>query len=340
MQFVDLVFTGRVLPGADPNRAIEELIRLTGLNSDTARAAIARGLTRLTMRGLTADHGRTWLARAAAIGLEARLSPSSSPEDYAFVSSAEKAPSPPSSRTPPPKPGALFANSLGMEFVLIPAGRFPMGSSEEEEGAYDDEQPQHMVWISRPFYLGKHPVTQAQWEAVMGSNPSEFRGADRPVEMVSWAAAHEFIEKLNAREARRGYRLPTEAEWEYACRAGSTAAYCFGDDAGELEDYAWWRDNSGEETHPVGLKRPNAWGLHDMHGNVWEWVQDWYGRYDANPATNPQGPETGEYRVLRGGSWSRSSRLCRSAFRIYNHPESRRESGINAGLRLAFFPRH
>ena len=171
--------------------------------------------------------------------------------------------------------GMIYTNSIGMEFMLIPAGTFMMGS----EKGYADEKPQHRVTISRPFYLGKYEVTQAQWEAVMGNNPSRFDGRNNPVEQVSWEDVRVFIARLNAHEGHTRYRLPTEAEWEYAARAGSTSAYSFGDDAARLGQYAWYGDNSGKTTHPVGQKLPNAWGLHDMHGNVWEWVQGWYGDY-------------------------------------------------------------
>ncbi|MBR5346564.1 MAG: SUMF1/EgtB/PvdO family nonheme iron enzyme, partial [Deltaproteobacteria bacterium] len=220
----------------------------------------------------------------------------------------------------------VWTNSIGMEFVRIPTGTFWMGSADDDGDANDDEKPRHQVTISRPFYLSKYPVTQAQWDAVMGrrlfglfgNNPSYFKGANRPVEQVSWNDAREFIRTLNAKEGHNLYRLPTEEEWEYACRAGSTGRYCFGDDKSKLEDYAWYRGNSGGGTHPVGQKKPNAWGLYDMHGNVWEWVQDcWYGNYSDN------------YEMVRGGGWSGDARNCRSA---------RRDKGAPAnfiGFRLA-----
>ncbi|HEY7545724.1 MAG TPA: bifunctional serine/threonine-protein kinase/formylglycine-generating enzyme family protein, partial [Blastocatellia bacterium] len=180
-------------------------------------------------------------------------------------------------------------------FVQIPQGEFLMGS-EKGEG---DEKPAHKVRISRPFEMGKYEVTQAQWEAVMGNNPSNFKGANLPVENVSWNDAQEFIQKLNARNDGYVYRLPTEAEWEYACRAGST-----GDYAGNLDEMAWHGSNSASKTHSVGQKKPNAWGLHDMHGNVWEWCMDWYleNYYSQSPSADPPGPGTGSLRVSRGGS--------------------------------------
>jgi formylglycine-generating enzyme required for sulfatase activity len=163
-------------------------------------------------------------------------------------------------------------NSVDIEFVWIPPGKFEMGSSEGDEA----ERPVHTVQIRQGFLLGKYQVTQAQWEQVMGDNPSHFKGAEHPVDSVSWNDAQKFIQKLNTLEGRNAYRLPSEAEWEYAARAESTAAYCFGDDVKQLRDYAWYDENSENKTHPVGQLKPNARGVYDMHGNVWEWVQDWY----------------------------------------------------------------
>ena len=210
-----------------------------------------------------------------------------------------------------------------MEFVLIPAGTFMMGSPDSDPDADDNEKPAHQVTLSQDFYLGKYPVTQAQWEAMMGANPSEFKGAARPVETVSWDDVQAFMQKLNERGGADHYRLPTEAQWEYACRAGSSTRYHFGDDAAQLGDYAWYHDNSGGQTHPVGQKQPNAWGLYDMHGNVWEWVQDWYGDYTVAPVTDPIGPTSGAVRVIRGGSWGDAALYARSAVRFRFHPGDR-----------------
>ena len=161
--------------------------------------------------------------------------------------------------------------------------------------------------ITKPFYLGKYLVTQEQWEAVMGNNPSHFKGPKNPVEQVSWDDCQQFLEQAQREGRPRGgkFQLPTEAQWEYACRAGSTTRYCFGDDESELGEYAWYDANSGSKTHPVGEKKPNAWGLYDMHGNVWEWCQDWYdgGYYANSPTDDPTGPATGSDRVFRGGGW-------------------------------------
>jgi formylglycine-generating enzyme required for sulfatase activity len=211
-----------------------------------------------------------------------------------------------------------LTNSLGMQFALIPAGKFQMGSTSGDE----DEHPVHTVLISTPFYLGIHEVTQGQWEAVMGNNPSQFRGdANRPVEKVTWEEVQQFIDKLNTREGGTHYRLPTEAEWEYAARAGSTTAYSFGEDPYQLGKHAWYSENAGAQTHPVGTLQPNAWGMYDMHGNVSEWVQDWFSLYSAEPVRDPQGPASGSIRVYRGGSWSHDARSCRSAYRFAYEPD-------------------
>jgi formylglycine-generating enzyme required for sulfatase activity len=226
-----------------------------------------------------------------------------------------------------------YTNSIGMEMVLIPAGSFMMGS----EAGYGNEEPVHEVTISKPFYLGKHEVTQEQWEVVMGNNPSRFKGGDNPVENVSWNDVQAFIKKLNEKEGTTGYRLPTEAEWEYAARAGTNTTYFFGDDEKELSRCAWYYDNSGKKTHPVGQKYPNVWGLYDVHGNVWEWVQDRYGEeyYAKSPGADPQGPSRGSRRVFRGGSWYDAAMFCRSTSRDYGSPGDRYERN---GFRLAFSP--
>jgi len=221
-----------------------------------------------------------------------------------------------------------FTSPTGIEFVLIPAGTFIMGG----ETGYDDSKPPHQVTLSKPFYLGKYPVTQAQWKSIMGKNPSIFKGDNRPVEQVSWNDCKEFIQKLNAREEGNTYRLPTEAEWEYACRAGTMTQFCFGDDGTMLSQYAWYNDNSERETHPVGQKKANAWDLYDMHGNVWEWCQDCYGVYTKHAVIDPRGPSSGSSRVYRGGSWYRNAGGCASAYRVSYDPSIRNGS---LGFRLA-----
>jgi formylglycine-generating enzyme required for sulfatase activity len=215
-------------------------------------------------------------------------------------------------------------NSIGMKFILIPAGEFYMGSEE------DEEEPVHKVKINNPFYLGTYPVTQREWKAVMGDNPSKFKGDDLPVEQVSWNDIQEFIKKLNEKEDTDKYRLPSEAEWEYACRAGTTTKYSFGDSESELGDYAWYLDNAGDKTHPVGRKKPNSWGLYDVHGNVWEWVQDsWHSNYNGAPNDGSAWESGGG--VFRGGSCSDYARRCRSAVRLRFDPRFR---GSVLGFRL------
>jgi formylglycine-generating enzyme required for sulfatase activity len=242
-----------------------------------------------------------------------------------------------------------FTNSVGMQFVRIPAGSFVMGSPDSDPEARDFEKPQHPVTISKPFYIGRYEVTQEQWEAVMGSNPytldrsNPFYGLPGMAERitrpnhpatVSWNDAQAFISRLNEREGGNRYRLPTEAEWEYAARAGTTTPYSFGDNKAALGRHAWFGEdfNSGG-THPVGQKMPNAWGLYDVHGNAWEWVQDWFDpRYYArSPPTDPTGPNQGSKRVVRGGSWHTTSTSWRTAFRRDYEPNYR---GISIGFRL------
>lgn len=215
-----------------------------------------------------------------------------------------------------------YTNSIGMEFVKIPAGEFMMGSNYG-----NDEDPVHKVTIEEPYYLGKFEVTQEQWREVMGNNPSSFEGDSHPVESVSWDDVQEFIEKLNEKEGTNKYRLPSEAEWEYACRAGTTTRYYFGDDESKLGDYAWYSSNS-DETHPVGEKKPNSWGLYDMHGNVWEWCQDSYhSNYHGAPSDGGVWESGGSSdRVKRGGGWINSAMNCRSANRRGDDPGSRDSS--------------
>lgn len=219
-----------------------------------------------------------------------------------------------------------FKNSIGMEFVIVPSGSFMMGEDKNFEDASNYETPRHSVMISKEFYMGKYEVTQEHWVTVMGNNPSRFKGKTNPVEWVSWDNVQEFIKKLNAKEGGDKYRLPTEAEWEYAARAGSTGKYCFGDEEWELGEYAWYGENWGSgKTYPVGQKKPNAWGLYDMHGNVWEWCQDWYGDeyYSSSPGTDPKGPASGSARVYRGGGWNAVAVHCRSACRGGYSPGNR-----------------
>ena len=223
-----------------------------------------------------------------------------------------------------------LGNGVSMKFVLIPAGTFKMGSPASEANRGSDET-QHTVKLSKAFYMGTTEVTQAQWKAMMGTTPWSGKahardGANNAASCVSWNDATAFCKKMSARTGK-AIRLPTEAEWEYACRAGSTTAYHFGNDASQLGRYAWYAGNADFEgdDHAVGRKQPNGWGLYDMHGNFWEWCQDWYTKgYPSTMQTDPKGgPASGSYRVLRGGSWGSSAEYCRSAFRDGNTPGDR-----------------
>ena len=218
----------------------------------------------------------------------------------------------------------------GAEMVRLPGGRFTMGDAKEV-----DATPHEVVVNS--FYIDKHLVTQAEHQRVMGKNPSRWKAGANPVEQVRWSDA---VRYCNARSRLKGlepcydlqtwecnfdangYRLPTEAEWEYACRAGTKTAYSFANSPSKLKDYAWFKDNSGSKPRPVGQKRPNAWGLYDMHGNVWEWCNDYYevDYYQQSPEENPKGPKTGETKVVRGGAWKFSADSCRSGYRYNEDP--------------------
>lgn len=234
-----------------------------------------------------------------------------------------------------PQAGDTVKNSIGMEFAHIPAGTFTMGSPLTEEWRSDDEVL-HEVEISHAFYLGRHEVTQSQYQKVIGTNPSDNVYSDNskrkgdfsnyPVNNVTWKEAIEFCERLSSlpaeKNANRAYRLPTEAEWEYACRAGSKGPFCFGNNLSELKDYAWHNDrkNFPLEPRPVGLKKANKWNLFDMHGNVCEWCSDWYGEYPIAKTSDPQGPKNGTEKVNRGGCFGTVSDTSRSAIRFHNGP--------------------
>ena len=219
----------------------------------------------------------------------------------------------------------LSSNTLGMVFKPIIGGTFTMGEGGNA----------HKVTLTKPFEIGVYEVTQKQYEQVMGTNLSAYKGAQNPVDTVSWHEAVEFCRKLSAlpaeQAAGRVYRLPTEAEWEYACRGGTTTLYSFGDDESQLGQYAWYDKNSGNTTHAVGGKKPNPWGLYDMHGQVWEWCEDWYGEYAPSASEDPMGASSGSSRVLRGGSWVFNADFCRSAFRGSNAPSNR---GYYVGFRV------
>lgn len=238
-----------------------------------------------------------------------------------------------------PKKAEPFTNSIGMKFVWISSGSFTMGSSGREKGRGDDEI-QHKVTFAKGFYLGVHTVTQEQWMAVMGDNPSHFKNRKNlPVENVSWHDCLAFCKKLSAKE-KKAYRLPTEAEFEYACRAGTTTAFHFGatiatDQANYNGNFVYGPGKLGvnrAKPMPAGSFPANAWGLYDMHGNVWQWCQDWHGGYAGKDVTDPQGPKSGKNRVLRGGSWGSHPIFCRSANRNFGDPDNRNEF---CGFRVA-----
>ncbi|MBO4545268.1 MAG: formylglycine-generating enzyme family protein [Verrucomicrobia bacterium] len=245
-----------------------------------------------------------------------------------------------------------LAEDVDLDMIWIEPGAFLMGSPEDELGRKNDEV-QHQVTLTQGYWLGKYEITQAQYEAVMGENPSYHKGADQPVEKVRWNDAMEFCEKLTAIEREAGrlpdgyeYTLPTEAQWEYACRAGTTTAFNNGtniptkeqenkEPCPNLDEVGWYKYNSDETTHPVGLKKPNAWGLYDMHGNVFEWCLDWKGDYPTSSVTDPKGVSTGSERVARGGSLGSGAFSCRSALRYGDFPSM---PFSNFGFRVALAP--
>ena len=229
------------------------------------------------------------------------------------------------------QPTKKFENTLGMEFVLIQPGQFMMGSPKDEPGRYAGET-QRRVTLTHGFYLQTTEVTQAQWKALMDKNPSSNKGCggNCPVEMVSWDDVQKFIKKLNDKEGTDKYRLPTEAEWEYACRAGAATAFSSGEIAKldceldpNLGPVGWYCYNSGDIIHPVAQKKPNPWGLYDMNGNVQEWCQDQFAPYPPGDVTDPKGPASGTYRAMRGGAWYSPARDCRSASRFGSAPHYR-----------------
>lgn len=226
--------------------------------------------------------------------------------------------------------GTLTVNGIKYNMVWVDGGTFRMGATSEQGSEISDEKPVHSVTLSG-YYIGKTEVTQALWQAVMGSNPSYFEGDDLPVEQVSWDDCQEFIRKLNSLTGQN-FRLPTEAEWEFACRGGNNSRGYKYSGSNYIDNVAWYDGNSGDKTHPVATKSPNELGIYDMSGNVWEWCADWYGDYSSGRQTNPKGPYDGSHRVFRGGSWNSIAWFCRSSFR-YNFIPTDRISFL--GLRLA-----
>jgi formylglycine-generating enzyme required for sulfatase activity/tRNA A-37 threonylcarbamoyl transferase component Bud32 len=300
-------------------RPSEETVRLAQAENRRRRKVQRRLLLSASLAGLVG----TGLALALLLSFRSAPSDKSDP--------ARPAPTLPRERA------KEVTNSLGMKFVWCPPGTFLMGSPPGEVGRLGRET-QHRVTLTKGFYLGAYEVTQAQWRAVMGNDPSYFQGDDRPVEQVNWYDCQDFCRKLGEQDGKR-YRLPTEAEWEYACRAGSTRVYWSGNGVEELKKVGWASYDrirgSARETKPVGSFQPNAWGLYDMHGNVFEWCQDWYNPDSAGDTTDPQGVNKGIYRVLRGGSWWVDPGQCRSAYSGWDRPDVRRyEYGCRVVLSL------
>ena len=222
-------------------------------------------------------------------------------------------------------------DGISIDMVKVEAGTFMMGATSEMKDPYSDEKPVHQVTLTNDYYMGKYEVTQALWQAVMGSNPSNFKGDNLPVENVNWNDCQEFISKLNSLTGRK-FRLPTEAEWEYAARGGKKSRGYQYSGSRKISDVAWYEGNSRSKTHPVGRKQANELGIYDMSGNVWEWCSDWYGSYSSSSQTNPMGSDSGAKRVRRGGSWCYIARICRSSYRYGDAPDCR---GLYLGLRLA-----
>jgi formylglycine-generating enzyme required for sulfatase activity len=255
--------------------------------------------------------GMLLLGMAIVVGLQG-FGETTQRQDPAAADSSKS----PNSATEKPKEIRFdLGGGVKIELVLIQPGSFMMGDEEGDE----EEKPVHKVTITKPFYIGKYEITQEQWQTLMGGNSSHFKGAKNPVDRVSWEDCQAFIKKLNEKFAASGatFSLPTEAQWEYACRAGSSDRYGFGNDASRLAEHGWFGDNSNGKTHPAGEKKPNAWGLYDMQGNLWEWCADWYegNYYKKSPVTDPTGPTAVTSRVLRGGSWADPAPYCRASYR-------------------------
>jgi formylglycine-generating enzyme required for sulfatase activity len=319
--------SGKKTPACDDDKCLAEIGRAIGMDFIVA-GDIGQIGDRFVMNIRLIDISKTEIKNRASrmvtgnMGLLADEVPGLVAELFGISPAAAPSPKKPS----PAEPETKVAPESGREgMVLIPTGTFVMGSNDGES----DEKPAHQVTVSG-FYMDKTEVTQEQYERVMGNNPGTFKGCPTcPAEMVSWNDAKAYCEKV-------GKRLPTEAEWEYAARAGSTTKYSWGDSMNG--DYAWYYDNANSKTHPVGQKRPNAGGMYDMIGNVWEWCADWYDEkyFLSSPASNPQGPATGSCRVLRGGSWYGSDVIMRSANRLKGVPDNR----LNRyGFRCAAQPR-
>jgi formylglycine-generating enzyme required for sulfatase activity len=254
------------------------------------------------------------------------------PQPTTTRSSADTASAPSTPSAPPPAAASAgplsldLGNGVNLELLKIPAGEFLMGTRDSGFLFDEDERPMHRVTISRPFHIGKYEVTQAQWAAVMGGNPSRHKGDQLPVHDVTWDSCREFCSRLGERTGRT-VRLPTEAEWEHACRAGTETLFSFGDNQDDMGAYGWYQDNTENAPELVGTRQPNPWGLHDMHGNVFEWCADWFDStyYGWSTEKDPAGPQAGEKRVMRGGCWYMQAWSARSAFRAASKPSGSNE---------------
>lgn len=255
-------------------------------------------------------------------------------EHYASAQKAaprkQPAPAPVQSKTPARRVSVPVKGAGAIEFVLVDPGSFSMGSTVKA-----DEGPVRTVTLTRSYYIATTEITQAQFRAVMGRNPSQYAGDSLPAERVTWTEATEFARRLRASTGQK-LRLPTEAEWEYACLGGSDGPYGFGSDTSRLGSFAWFETNARAETHPVGTKSANAWGIHDMHGNVWEWCSDWYSEDPAaGGSTDPAGPASGTNKVLRGGSYGAAVGSCRCSNRFSFDPNER---FVASGIRVVMDP--
>lgn len=277
------------------------------------------------------------LAIRPAPAVAVAVAPSSPPPPSPPRSPSQPAPPPAPPKAKERRPGELLTLDCGgipMNLIWMPAGTFKMGSPKSEEGRYDDEGPQTQVTLTEGFWMAEAQTTQAQWKAIMGNNPSHLKGDNLPVEKISWNDAIEFCKKLSSKTGQR-IGLPTEAQWEYACRAETTTRFSYGDGDSQLGDYAWFSSNSNSQTHPVKQKPPNPWGLYDMHGNVWEWCADWFGAYPGGSITDFSGSKSGSVRVCRGGSWFVGPRDLRSAVRLRLAPAG---AYYGLGFRVAAVP--
>ena len=275
--------------------------------------------------GSTAERQQTSTSQSTTQNQKSSVSTSPSSNSSGYSSNSSSLASGSNTITIPVK------NGISIEMVKVEAGTFMMGATFEMENPNDNEKPVHQVTLTNDYYIGKYEVTQALWQAVMGSNPSNFKGDNLPVERVSWNDCQEFISKLNNLTGRK-FRLPTEAEWEYAARGGKKSRGYQYSGSSNISDVAWYDGNSGSKTHPVGTKQANELGIYDMAGNVWEWCLDMKGSYNSSSQTNPTGAGSGSFRVSRGGSWFYNARCCRSSCRFIDTPDNRSSF---LGLRLA-----